>query len=169
MIAELLQEAIYKRLNGNAALKKIITAIYDEIPQELDEPESKGKYPFVVIGDDQIDPWDTDSQDGFECTVTIHVWSRYRGKKEAQNIQKHIYSAIHNKPLSIPGYQVLEPTQTAQDVQPEDNNTVRHGTQVFKIYALHDIKKHACLSEATYQPAPAKRRLVISHSLILRN
>ena len=71
-----LQQAVFARLGAFAALTALVGArIYDHAPQDA-------TFPYVVIGDDTTIPFDTHSTVGGEHTITVHTWSRYRGRSE---------------------------------------------------------------------------------------
>ena len=43
-------------------------------------------YPYISIGEDTIAEGPSWSDDQRDCTLTLHVWSRYAGKKQAKQI-----------------------------------------------------------------------------------
>src|SRR5690554_4378261 len=96
MMALALQGAILQRLKSYSPLMARATAVYDHVPQTA-------QFPYVVIGDDTAIDFDTDDTTGAESTITIHVWSQKRGRKEAKQIQGDIYDALHRYELSVSG------------------------------------------------------------------
>lgn len=90
-----IQQAVYTLLNADATLTATLGAsIYDNVPDNSD-------YPYVQVGDDQIDDWSSHTFDGFEGRITIHTWTQGRGRKTCKQIQDRIYTLLHEADLSI--------------------------------------------------------------------
>jgi len=91
-----LQQTIYTLLTGESP-SIAGDRIYDDVPQNV-------TFPYVEIGDGQVIPDDTSSADeGFSEFIDLHVWSRYRGKKEIKQIFGQIHAALHGVALSVTG------------------------------------------------------------------
>lgn len=88
------QKLVFDTLNGNVS-----AGVYDDVP---DQPPGKPEQdmPYVVITGDVADSWDTDSWVGERCTIELHVWSAYQGKKECKEIMAEIYALLHRQSLS---------------------------------------------------------------------
>src|SRR5690606_34355650 len=95
--------------------------VYDDVPQ------SASSFPYVVIGEDTHIPWDTDDSVGSESTITLHVWSRYRGKKEAKDIQGLIYQALNRYELAVDGFHLVTLEFDYSDVLLDADGHTRHG------------------------------------------
>lgn len=122
-----LQTAIFDTLS--AALS---VPVYDAVPQAVDSGDDDA-FPYVTIGDDSLGEFDTDTSIGFDTDVTVHVWSRYRGRREVKEIQQSIYDAIHLQPISVPGsHFVMALFQSATSFMDADGIT-RHGVTIFRI------------------------------------
>ena len=86
-----LQQAIFTALDGatiNDADGNAITGVFDDVPENT-------AYPYVVIGEETATNIDTKDKDAHEHTLTIHVWSQYRGRKEIKNIMSSVYTTLH--------------------------------------------------------------------------
>jgi len=55
--------------------------VFDENPEN--EP-----YPYVVMGEISAKDWSDKFEDGMEVYSTIHVWSQYHGRKEADEMAR---------------------------------------------------------------------------------
>lgn len=122
-----LQTALFARLNS-----QLNVPVYDAVPQAVDAGDNSA-FPYVTIGDDSSSEFDTDTSIGFDTDCTIHVWSRYRGRREVKQIQKAIYDALHLHNLSVSGYHtVMVLFETADSFMDADGIT-RHGVMVFRI------------------------------------
>ena len=97
-----LQQTIYSTLtaagltdaSGNAV------SVYDAVPENV-------AFPYVAIGEDTAIDWSAKGMRGEESTLTIHVWSRYRGRKEAKLIMAAIKDALHEQALSVSGENLI--------------------------------------------------------------
>lgn len=100
--ATVAQQAIFTALSGH-----ISAAVYDDAP-DLPAGMPSEAFPYVVIGDDTVEPWDTDDTLGAEVTVTLHIWSRGAGMKQAKAIAGEIYTILHRASLSASGYRFTD-------------------------------------------------------------
>jgi hypothetical protein len=125
-----LQLAVYNRLVAAMPTRRI----YDSPPNQPDGmPDSS--FPYVVIGDDTLAPFDTDDAVGTSATVTIHVWSRYNGRKEVKTILGQLYSALNRQApaLSAAGYYFIDSLYEFGDIIEEADGKTRHGVCRFRI------------------------------------
>ncbi len=128
-----LQSAIYTRLTGYAPLTALISGVYDNVPDNAQPP-------YVVIGDDTCIDWSTQTENGWETTVTIHVWDFEKsGRKSVKAIMSTIYDALHRQETNIPvsGFNLViiqsEFEQTFQDSSAEgQGNEYYHGVQRYR-------------------------------------
>lgn len=122
-----IQDVILSTLRADAALLALVSGVYDSVPQKGTE------YPYVTIGEDNHNEWDTDTTLGSDCTITIHTWSRHRGRGETKQIQGTIYDALHRAELTVDGYRIHTiDLQNSQSFTDADGLT-RHGVQTFRV------------------------------------
>lgn len=122
-----------------AVLTRLTTAmpssrIYDDPPNQPDGmPNSE--FPYITIGDDTLVPWDTDGSLGVSATITIHVWSRKNGRKEAKDILGQLYTALNRQAanLSATGYTFIDCLHEYSEVVEEVDGKTRHGITRFRI------------------------------------
>ena len=122
-----LQEAIKTRLEAFAAL----TAL--GVGDILDHATQDAAFPYVVIGDDTSNPMDTHGTVGSDNTVTIHTWSRYRGRKETKEIQREIYNALHRHALVVSGVDTVDCQWEFGESFLDEDGLTRHGVQRFRV------------------------------------
>lgn len=128
-----IQQAIYAALTGNAALMALATGgILDYVPQ-ADDAGADNAFPYVTIGDDTAIPFDTDTSVGADTTITIHVWSRYRGRKEVKQIQGAIYAVLHRATIPVEGQHLVGIDWIQSDSFMDSDGLTRHGVQTFRI------------------------------------
>lgn len=92
-----LQKAIYTRLTS-----QLSTPVYNHVPQA-------SAFPYVVIGEKTSAPWRGKTDDGQECTITLHVWSNAAGDKECADILVSLYAALDRQEanVSVTGYTLI--------------------------------------------------------------
>ncbi len=95
-----LQIAIYDALTGDATLMALITGVYADVEQP-DLPESEADFPYVVIGQDNLTPFDTKTDHGASALCQIDIWSRQNNLTEAKAVAKAIYDVLQKGSLTI--------------------------------------------------------------------
>lgn len=65
-----------------------------------DNPENE-PYPYVVMGEMTTRDWSDKSEPGQEVYSTIHIWSRYHGRKEADEMADALLQALTVSPLDL--------------------------------------------------------------------
>lgn len=132
MIESGIQNAVFDALSGDSTLAALVSGIYDNVPQ-ADDSGASAAFPYVVVGDDLITEWDTDTELGADATITIHVWSRYRGRKEVKDIQARIYEILHRANITITGYNLVGVDWLQSQSFMDTDGQTRHGVQTFRI------------------------------------
>ena len=69
-------------------------SIYDDHPENA-------KFPYVIMGEITARAWCDKFEDGMEVYSTIHVWSRYRGRKEVDEMSDAILQALTLSSLDL--------------------------------------------------------------------
>ena len=127
-----LQKAIYAALTGDAAVMALVTGVYDAVPQ-ADDAGSGAAFPYIVIGEDNHNEWDTDTTLGRDASVVIHTWSRYRGRKEVKEIQGAVYAALNRAKLTIAGFSFVQCDLLSSETLIDADELTRHGVQTFRV------------------------------------
>lgn len=111
-----LQEAIYARLTGDAALMGLVSGVFDEVPEAT-------PYPYVVLGETTENRDEAHDRSGVDAAVVLHIWSRYRGYAEAAGILREIDRLLHHADLAVDGFQKVsifsEQHQFIRDPNPD--------------------------------------------------
>ena len=109
-----LQKAMLARLSGHAPLTALLggPAIFDDVPQERREP-------YVSFGDIATRDWSTMGGLGEEHFVTLNVWSRERGRKQAYEIIAAIDAALDGAVLALDGHRLINLATTFWTVMRE--------------------------------------------------
>lgn len=128
-----LQAKIYDILSAGLSYP-----VYDDVPY-LPEGMPAENFPYVVIGDDTAIPFDNDTNVGVDSTLTIHVWSRARGRKETKGIQGEIYALLNRSTITIATYTVVDALfEFSQTFVEGEDGATRHGVQRFRITVQRD-------------------------------
>ena len=123
-----LQQAIFTALD-NATINDVsgnsITGVFDDVPENT-------AYPYVVIGEETATNIDTKDKDAHEHTLTIHVWSQYRGRKEIKNIMSSVYTTLHNASITVSGSSLVNIRHEFENTLTEADGITRHGVMRFR-------------------------------------
>lgn len=92
-----LQQAIYKRLTSDAALMARISGVFDAVPVGK-------RMPYITIGDATGIPFRAFGTFGEECTVTLHIWSDYKGYKQAGEILAEVDRLLADTSFEVEGW-----------------------------------------------------------------
>lgn len=120
--------AIFGALSG--ALPGV--QVFDHVPFEP-EGAPTANFPFATIGEADATPFDNDTKLGAYVETTVHVWSRYKGRKEVDEILDQIYALLHRANLSATGYRFVDCLFEFSDVMTEADGQTRHGVIRFRI------------------------------------
>ena len=102
MNADNLQRALYDALTGDVTLMALITGVYADV-QQPDLPESDSNFPYVVIGQDNLSPFDTKTDNGASALCQLDIWSRQNNLIEVKEIAGAIYDVLQKGSLNITG------------------------------------------------------------------
>jgi len=117
-----IQKSIFSALS--IALAPI--TVLDDVPDNI-------ACPYVRIGEFTGIEWDTDNSLGRETTITIHIWSDYRGMKELVEMMDKIKLALHNVNLTITGEVCVLCFLEFSESMLDSDGLTRHGVQRFRI------------------------------------
>lgn len=121
-------QAVYQALVDSAGVGALIgDRIYDEVPQ------GAATFPYVVIGEATALPFDGQTLDGMEQTLTLHIWSRYPGQKEAKQIMAAVAAALDDRALSVSGHTLVNLRFEFSEVFTDEDRKTRHGVQRYRI------------------------------------
>ncbi len=121
-----LQKAIFTALNGTVTgVSSANIPIYDDVPEGT-------VYPYVVIGEETSSNNGTKTLDGVEHTLTLHVWSQYRGRREIKEIMQSVYEKLHNTAITVTGASLVNIRQEFSNTLAEQDGITRHGIMRFR-------------------------------------
>lgn len=116
-----LQSAIFTTLQADTALLALLGGprIHDYAPQPV-------AFPYVTFGQSLTRDTDTSLEPGDEHVLTLHVWSRTEGRKEAAELVAVIRDALHDRPLPLTGHRLVNLRHEFSELRRDaDGETVR--------------------------------------------
>lgn len=121
------QVGIVEALSNDSALLGLLggSRIYDHVPQHSD-------YPFVSVGQAVARDWSTSSEEGHEHFVTLHVWSKHRGRKQVHIIVNALREVLHDGDLQLSDHQLVNLRYDYADVRLDPDGETTHGVVRFR-------------------------------------
>ncbi len=108
--------------------------VYDAVP----DGTADDAFPYVTVNDIQAIDWSTKTFAGQDFAVNLHVWSRYDGNKEIQDIYTALHAALNNAALSVSGAAtVICRYEASQTPFLDPDGRTRHGVIRFRVVLQH--------------------------------
>lgn len=122
-----LQQSIFAALSADAALTALIGAgrVFDDVPQAT-------QLPYVTLGPVTAQDWSTGTEPGTEHLISVHVWSDARGKKQAHAILAAIRAALHDRPLTVAGHNLINLRHERSDTRQNADGEAIHAIARFR-------------------------------------
>lgn len=122
-----LQKAIVAALSGDASVVSLLggARIYDDVP-------NRTEFPYMTIGQTTERDWSTGTDLGSEHLVTLHVWSRTKGRKQADEVMAAARSALHDQGLALVGHRLVNLRHEFSDARREPDGETFHGISRFR-------------------------------------
>ncbi len=92
-----------------------------------DEPPRDAALPYVTLSEDVIADAATATEAGDEHALTLHVWSRQGGHREAHIIAGALLEALIDVPLALDGHHLANLRFIVADVRREADGRTYHG------------------------------------------
>ncbi len=95
--------------------------VFDDVPRDV-------PFPYITVGDIDTRDWNTQTSRGHEHTVTIHLWSRYRGRKQVQELIGEVDRILDGAAPPLSGYRLVNLSTIFWTAQREPDGQVYRGT-----------------------------------------
>lgn len=92
-----LQQAVHAALSADDAVGEALGG------RVFDTPPRGTAFPYCVIGDDAVSDWSTATEAGSEHVLSLHLWSRADGQKEAKLAAEAVRAALDGAALALAG------------------------------------------------------------------
>ena len=129
IIETISQSLWFSIMNGNTITNTYGATVVDEVVGST-------TYPFINIGDDTITDYSTKDLDGGEITMTLHIWSQYKGAKETKQIMDRLHEILHDSSLSVSGFNLINSRFEFSDILRDPDGVTRHGVMRFRVITL---------------------------------
>jgi len=123
-----LQKSVFAKLvaaNITDFAGDAITGVFDDVPTDT-------AYPYIVIGDETATNISAKDKDFHEHTLTIHIWSQYRGNRDIKEIMKRVYAALNDVSYTVSGASGVNLKHEFQRTLTEGDGITRHGVMRFR-------------------------------------
>lgn len=121
-----LQKAIFEKLAGDAGVTALVGArIYDNPPGDV-------IFPYLTLGEAQVDDWSDDGQAGAEHRLSLHVFSRVGGRAEAKAVMGAVNATLHDAGLTLEGHRLINLRFLNAETRQENDGATWRGTIRFR-------------------------------------
>lgn len=117
-----IQEALVAKLKTDTQLMALITGVFDYSPIPINQA-----FPYLVVGDSTEIDDSVLSDIGYDTTITMHIWSKYAGFKEARTILGNLNRLFNHKSLTLSSQRCVGTWyEFSQPLNDPTDNTIRH-------------------------------------------
>ncbi|MDX2073484.1 MAG: DUF3168 domain-containing protein [Alphaproteobacteria bacterium] len=120
-----LQQSLYQQLTGDTTLMALVSGIFDHVPQGT-------AYPFVTIGEAAIRDFSNAEKQGTEQQVTLRIYSREAGRKQASAIMERIVTLLNSADLTVSGQTLRSLRFLSSNIVLQDDGLTYRGTLIFR-------------------------------------
>lgn len=122
-----LQQAIFAALTADAGLTALLggARVYDDVPV-------RAQFPYMTFAQTAERDWSTGGEEGSEHVVTLHVWSRGAGRKEALQIMGAARALLHDQTLSLSGHRLVNIRHEFSEARRDTDGETYHGIVRFR-------------------------------------
>jgi hypothetical protein len=106
----------------------LAVSVYDlgAVPDDADPP-------YVMMGESEVTPWRTKVDPGTSVTLTINVWTQYKGAKTCEDLMSTISEKLTSSILDLtPDFKAIYQDITFATTFLEEDNKTQHGIMKFK-------------------------------------
>ena len=117
-----LQQSIFAALTGDATLATLLggSRVYDDV-------SVRAEFPYLTFAQSNERDWSTGSEPGQEHFLTLHIWSRANGRKEAHEIMGAVRDVLHDQSLSLSGHRLVNLRHEFSDARRDSDGQTYHG------------------------------------------
>ena len=125
------QKSLYDVLRADSQITSLLKDGQDSV---FDYVPTKSERPYLVLGESIAEPFETQTETGLKMTVSLHIYSGYRGMREIKDIMRAVYDQLHHKSdFTITNQEVVMCRLVSSRVAVEDKGKTRHSVQRFEI------------------------------------
>lgn len=121
-----LQKAVVAALLGDTGVAALVAE------RIHDAPPRNAEFPYVSFGQTSLADWSTGTESGAEHRLTLHVWSRERGKRQCYEIMGAIEAVLHDAPLALDGHALVNLRFEFAEARRDPDGITYHGVMRFR-------------------------------------
>jgi hypothetical protein len=122
-----LQQALYAKETADTALMSLVTGVFDEVPEGQ-------AYPYVTFGSITEVVQDAHNQRGLAADVVNHVWSKYRGFRQAAEILTALDAVLDRQPLTVTGFKDVSIAHQQHTELRDPDPDIRHINVTYRVW-----------------------------------
>jgi len=124
-----LQEVIYQVLLDNSLLLEALGGprIYDRAPEAA-------AFPYIAFANLSTRDGSTASETGYECRITLNIWSRHAGKREVFTILRLLRLSLEGQNLALAGHALVSLSEEFAEVGQDSDRLTYRGTIRFRAF-----------------------------------
>lgn len=117
-----LQQSVHAALTADPAIIGLLGApnVFDDVPRAA-------RHPYITIGQSLVKDWSTGTEEGDEHILTLHVWSRAKGRQETHEIMAAVRAALADAPLSLTGHRLVNLRHEFSEARRDPDGETYHG------------------------------------------
>jgi hypothetical protein len=127
-----IQKAVYSKLKNDSTLSAMIMGVYDRVPDG-------SSFPYVTIGEADCRDWSSVTANGIESELTLFVYSRGGGRKQALEIMERIYALLHEGSFSMTGHSLIQSRFERSDVRLLNDGHTYRGSMGLRLFSMEVI------------------------------
>jgi hypothetical protein len=121
-----LQKAVVAALTADSGIGALIgDRIYDAAPRNA-------TFPYLGFGEMRAADWSTGTEEGAEHRLTLHAWSRERGKRETYEVMNAVEAALQEQVLALDGHALVNLRHELSDARRDPDGITWHGVMRFR-------------------------------------
>ena len=99
-LVNLLHQSIFQELTNDELLMTLITGVFDRVIQST-------AFPYISLGESTISDWSSKTTTGKQANISLHIWSREGGRKQAITIMERVYTILQDTHPEVSGHTVV--------------------------------------------------------------
>jgi Protein of unknown function (DUF3168) len=122
------QKSMVVALKSDVVLSSLLNgqSVYDHVPQ-------RAAYPFISIGNAVARDWSmSTSESGSEHALTLHIWSKAKGKMQCYEIMNAVRHVLHDVGLVVEGHELVNLRFEFSDARLDPDGETYHGIMRFR-------------------------------------
>jgi hypothetical protein len=122
-----LQKALFEALADDASLSAALggAKIFDHAPADV-------RFPYVTFGKTSIYDWSTSTETGTEQLLTLHIWSKARGRKETLDLMQIVKARLDDATLGLGAHHLVNLSFRTGEASYDSDLSVHHGLLRFR-------------------------------------